>query len=127
MHPALSASLDAAIIALMVTAPVGLAYFIRGWYRVRPPRPSLFTLLVITSTLGLVAGLYLGTISHVRIVDRVVPPWALPELSAIATIALLLPIVLMALFLFRISASPDIFQPGPKGDPGEKGDKGDPG
>jgi hypothetical protein len=77
--------------------------------------------------LAVMSGVYLGSISHFRITEHQVPPWALPELSALAAIALLVPVVLHALFLLRISASPDIFTPGPKGDPGEKGEKGDPG
>jgi hypothetical protein len=127
MHPVITPILEVLIIAALVTAPIALVYFVLGWLRVRPPRPSLFTLLVVSDILAVMSGVYLGSISHFRITEHQVPPWALPELSALAAIALLVPVVLHALFLLRISASPDIFQPGPKGDPGEKGEKGDPG
>jgi hypothetical protein len=127
MHPVITPILEVLIIAALVTAPIALVYFVLGWLRVRPPRPSLFTLLVVSDILAVLSGVYLGSISHFRITEHQVPPWALPELSALAAIALLVPVVLHALFLLRISASPDLFVPGPKGDPGEKGEKGDPG
>jgi hypothetical protein len=127
MHPVITPFLEVLIIAALVTAPIALVYFVLGWLKVRPPRPSLFTLLVVSDILAVMSGVYLGSISHFRITEHQVPPWALPELSALAAIALLVPVVLHALFLLRISASPDIFTPGPKGDPGEKGEKGDPG
>lgn len=130
VHPVLTIALDAAILATMVAATVGLLYFIRGWLRVRPPRPSLFTMLVLSDVIGVVAGIYLGAVAHSRITERTFPSWSVPEVTAVCAIALMLPIVLHALFLFRLSASPDIFQPGPKGDTGatgERGEKGDPG
>ena len=130
VHPVLTAALEGLLLAALVSAPVGFAYFLRGWLRVRPPRPSLFTLLVISDGIGIVAGTYLASIAHVRMTERVVPPWALPELSALSAVALLLPVITHALFLFRIAASPDMFQPGPKGDTGAtgaRGEKGDPG
>jgi hypothetical protein len=124
VNPVLTFALDAALLAMAGAAPIALVYFIRGWYRVRPPRPSLFTMLVLSDVAGLVAGMYLAAVAYVRMNDRVVPEWALPEVSALCAIALLLPVVAHGLFLFRLSASPDLFMPGPKGD---KGDKGDPG
>jgi hypothetical protein len=124
VHPVLTFALDAALLAMAGAAPIALVYFMRGWYRVRPPRPSLFTMLVLSDVAGLVAGMYLAAVAYVRMNHRVVPEWALPEVSALCAIALLLPVVAHGLFLFRLSASPDLFMPGPKGD---KGDKGDPG
>jgi hypothetical protein len=127
VNPVLTFALDAALLAMAGAAPIALVYFIRGWYRVRPPRPSLFTMLVLSDVAGLVAGMYLAAVAYVRMNDRVVPEWALPEVSALCAIALLLPVVAHGLFLFRLSASPDLFMPGPKGDTGERGEKGDKG
>jgi hypothetical protein len=123
-HPLVTFALDAALLAMVGAAPIALVYFVYGWYKVRPPRPSLWTLLVISDLLGFVAGVYLAGIAYVRMNERVVPAWALPELSALAAIALLLPIVAHGLFRLRISSSPDLFTPGPRGETGATGPAG---
>lgn len=117
-----------ALDALLVVSPVAFVYFAWVFVRSSPPRPLIFALLVVTDAAGVAAGVYLGAIAHIRLTEGAPPAWAYPEASALAAIALLVPVLTHALYALRLNATPGpVGVPGPAGPPGPPGATGEQG
>lgn len=102
IHPDLTRALAFLISAMLVVAPVALAYLLLVWYRTTRPRDLLFTALIVVSVLITLGGMYLGIIGYIRLTEHVVPPFALPEFSVINAIILLCPVVILAAVVRRL-------------------------
>jgi predicted benzoate:H+ symporter BenE len=89
----------------IVVSPFALAYVLWTYFHSDKPRPMLYTALVVALFIITVAGIYLGTIGYLRMTEREVPEWALPEFSAIAGLALLVPVIVMAVLFRRLRRS----------------------
>lgn len=101
-HPIVTSVLSVIVAVVLILAPLALAYVLAVFIGERTERPGLFVAVVVSDIIGTAAGAYLALIAYVRMTDRIVPPWALPELSAIAAVALLLPVLIHAAAFLRI-------------------------
>ena len=128
IHPLLTQVLVSLVTLTVVAVPIALLYFARTWYRAPRPRSGLWTMLLLSDIVAVTAGLYFAAIVHARLTTRTVPDWAMPEWTAIAEVALIAPVILHALYVYRISIVGSASgSPGPAGPAGPAGPKGESG
>jgi len=125
IHPVLTGALVIMLDALLLLVPVAVLYFSWVYWRSHAPRPVLFTLLWLSDIAGALGGVYLALVALIRLQTHEVPTWARPEYSALVAVSLMLPILVHAMFAFRLSNQSVVA--GPAGPPGPKGDAGTPG
>jgi len=125
IHPVLTGVLVVILDALLLLVPVAVLYFSWAYLRSSAPRPVLFTLLWLSDIAAMLGGVYLALVALIRLQAHEVPTWAYPEFSALVAVPLLLPIIVHAMFAFRLSNQSTVT--GPQGPAGPKGDDGSPG
>jgi hypothetical protein len=84
----------------IVVSPFALLYVLVTYIRSEPPRGHLYTALVVALAIITMVGIYFGVIGYLRMTEREVPAWALPEFTAVAGTAMLLPVIVIA-YIFR--------------------------